>query len=156
MPRGGNSTKEKPYVELKASSQSMRRTRERRKAEGVPLKKDGTPDLRFKLKPEVAAAHKVEKTAVPSDPEEVEKATAEEKLRELILKNNRAEGVTVLLEDAEKQFINLLETFKAGLHLFPDKFKLHCPDATEDHIQALKKIGDEVVSMIKGAAYDKS
>ena len=151
---GGNSTKKKDFKDLTPGSQQSRLRRERMKAEGtVPLKKDGTPDRRYANKLKLVAP--TDKIALPDKPEDIEKATAEEKLRELVPKNNRTEGLTVFLEEAEQEYIGLLETIKEGLLMFPDQFKIHRPDCTEEDIQALKVIADEVALLLKGRAYGK-
>lgn len=139
----GWSRHKKPFDQLTESGKKARLARERKKAEQA--------EQVVKLPPRKVG----DSVEIPDTPDAVERATAEQRLRELVLKNDRTEGVTVSLLDAEQQYTKLLDTFKAGLHLFPDKFPLLRPGATEDDIQALKKLGDEVVSMIKGAAYDK-
>lgn len=150
--KGTHSTKPKPYSELTEGAKRARKSREKK----ARLKADGTPDRRFGPRVQVTdiKTEPLPEIKIPGTEEEVDKRTKEEKLRQLIIENDRNEGKTLYLEEAKEMYIKLYDAFLQGYYLFPDKFKTYQPKATEKDIHALQRIIDEAIQLVKVHALD--
>ena len=120
------------------------------------MKADGTPDKRYgpRVKVEDMKPEPIPEIEIPDTEEAVDKRYKEERLRQLIIENNRNEGKTLYMVEAQELYVKLYDAFLQGYYLFPDKFKVYRPNATEEDIHALQRIIAEAIQIAKAQALD--
>ena len=151
MPRGQSthSTKEKPYQEQAPGSRRGAKSREKK----IRLKKDGTPDKRFK--PGAKPSGTDELITLPEDEDELDKKTRQEKYRALKIENDRLENQTLYRKEVDQEIIRLMDAFQDGASNLSDKWKQFRPDATPEDMIAAQKLEALIIKYVKDAVFNE-
>ena len=142
--KGTHSTRTKPFNELTPGSRRALKAREKVSR----LKKDGTPDRRFK-----AGAVKDELIDLPEDQDELDKKVKQENFRAKKLENDRVEGITLYRSEVDQEIINLMQAFADGASHLSDKYKSYRPDATPDDMTAINKLEAEIIAQVRKVVF---
>lgn len=140
---GTHSTSQKPDTELTPGSRRAKKHREKK----IRLKKDGTPDRRFKI------GETVELIPLPEDQDELDKKTKQENYRAKKLENDRLEGLTLYRKEVDQELIALMDAFQDGASNLSDKFKQYRPEATPEDMSAIQKLEAHIISHVKGVIF---
>ena len=143
--RSRHSTKEKPYAEQTPGSRRGAKSREKK----IRLKKDGTPDRRYKDEPKTASVDEL--IPLPEDEDELDKKTRQEKYRALKIENDRLENQTLYRKEVDQEQIRLMDAFQDGVSNLSDKWKQFRPDATPEDMIAAQKLEALIINHVKNA-----
>ena len=147
--RSRHSTKEKPFAEQTPGSRRGAKAREKK----IRLKKDGTPDKRYKVDPKAVASDDLIK--LPEDLDELDKKHKQELYRAKKLENDRLENQTLYRKEVDQEIIRLMDAFQDGVSNLSDKWKQFRPDAAPEDMVAAQKLEAHIINHVKNAVFNE-